>query len=70
MPRARLLQLVLDRIGQLNNEMLGIHNDLSVWRATPYTDIEKTKLSVRFDQASKELHDWLEAMNDEMNGLT
>lgn len=58
------IELMLDRVRELNNRAYAIHQDLEKWRDPLYTIGERTKIGVEIEQCFKEIHKWLAAIDE------
>lgn len=60
-----LISLALQRIRELGQEFYTLSQDVSKWRDPPYTDMEKTKISVKIQYAVEEQFKWVRALESE-----
>ena len=54
-----LLELIVDRLRELNREAKQLKFDIDKWREVPLSDHEKSMLNVRFDQVLDEQYSWI-----------
>jgi hypothetical protein len=60
-----LIALSLQRIRELGEEFYALSQDVTKWRDPPYTDIEKTRISLKIQQAVEEQAKWVRALESE-----
>lgn len=56
--------LILDRVRELGQEVLNLHEELQKWHKDPIPDIEKTMVSLRLQNKLTEQRAWLDALEE------
>ncbi|HYE20957.1 MAG TPA: hypothetical protein VEA69_21100 [Tepidisphaeraceae bacterium] len=59
-----LICLALARCRELAREAFSVHQELEKWRETPFTSMERTKLSLKINHAVEEQDKWLRILGD------